>query len=218
VSPRERFKEVKEKFRMMEKEKFDEESDKCRMDYRKYKEETPIMPVHKDRGHVKRNDSMNYDRYQFDESPVLTPRNLNSDEVRYRERDHYPVHKNDYKRRSMFNLNTEDQQKKMYNDIAKDLKRRSYIDQGSALRDSHNFSQVHPKLEHEEKYYRSMEREQKEQLSGKFLKNKAAGYRNSYVEPMPMKYRPDRKFEVLQRTNSSVGVNGRVGIASIHPY
>lgn len=62
----------------------------------------------------------------------------------------------------------------------------------------------------------------------KFIKNQklkpnGAGYRHSYVEPKLRVVEPksgkNKGFnEILHRTNSSLSNNGRVGIASIHPY
>ena len=186
TSPRDRFQDAKEKFLSMEKERGTQ------------KLEPPISPVTKDKPFIKRHESMMYT-----ESRSSRPR----EEVRYREvplgryRDKY-----DPKRRSMFNL-IEEEHRKNSNEIARELKRRSYMDDEVVdTRDTnYNYSKSTAELD--------------QMGEGKYKNQKnSAGYRHSYAEPkLRMEKGGKKHFEVLHRTNS-VTNNGRVGIASVHPY
>lgn len=75
------------------------------------------------------------ERY-FEERPKPAPRSSHGEEVRY-QKEPPPVEryrnmdKYDPKRRSMFNL-IEDEHRKNSNEIAKELKRRSYMESGHA--------------------------------------------------------------------------------------
>ena len=139
----------------------------------------------------------------YTESRSSRPR----EEVRYREvplgryRDKY-----DPKRRSMFNL-IEEEHRKNSNEIARELKRRSYMDDEVVdTRDTnYNYSKSTAELD--------------QMGEGKYKNQKnSAGYRHSYAEPkLRMEKGGKKHFEVLHRTNS-VTNNGRVGIASVHPY
>lgn len=172
TSPRDRFKDAKEKFLSMEKERLSQEP--------------PISPVTKER-FLKRHESM---MYESRPKPRPDDRYLN----RYRD-------KYDPKRRSMFNL-IEEEHRKNSNEIARELKRRSYMDD-----ESYTFSKS------------SVELDQVGEM--KYSKNQknSAGYRHSYAEPkLRMEAKGGKKhFDALHRTNS-VTNNGRVGIASVHPY
>lgn len=135
VSPRDRFKDAKEKFLLMERERLEQE---------RKRPEPPISPVQRDKTFLKRHESMAYtskekssfeDRYYDDRRseehrPKPAPRNL-PEEVRYRrdvQMDRYRgTDKMDPKRRSMFSL-IEEEHRKNSNEIAKELKRRSYLE------------------------------------------------------------------------------------------
>ncbi|EFA05191.2 uncharacterized protein LOC660934 [Tribolium castaneum] len=162
TSPRDRFKDAKEKFLSMEKERLTREP--------------PISPI-------KRHESMMY-------APKPAPRHASERDApigRYRN-DKY-----DPKRRSMFSL-IEEEHRKNSNEIAREIKRRSYMDDD--VRDTnYNLSKSTVEL------------------------NQKGGYRHSYAEPKLRVEKGGGKkhFEMLHRTNS-VTNNGRVGIASVHPY
>lgn len=72
------------------------------------------------------------ERY-FDERPKPAPRSSHAEEVRYQKEPPVERYRNmdkyDPKRRSMFNL-IEDEHRKNSNEIAKELKRRSYMEGG----------------------------------------------------------------------------------------
>ncbi|XP_044260318.1 uncharacterized protein LOC123008536 [Tribolium madens] len=168
TSPRDRFKDAKEKFLSMEKERLSHEP--------------PISPI-------KRHESMMY-------APKPAPRHVSDRDVplgRYRN-DKY-----DPKRRSMFSL-IEEEHRKNSNEIARELKRRSYMDDD--VRDTdYNLSKSTVELD--------------QVGEGMYKKG---GYRHSYAEPKLRVEKGGKKhFEMLHRTNS-VTNNGRVGIASVHPY
>ncbi|XP_017785087.1 PREDICTED: SUN domain-containing protein 2 [Nicrophorus vespilloides] len=256
VSPRDRFKDAKEKFLLLERERIDQElrarkeaaaaaaaaaaaipTAKERKAYYK-SDEQPISPVHKEKHYIKRQESVNYnndrynyeseregryydDRYGGDTMPKPAPRTLHTEEVRYRRGDQQQMvessrykEKYDPKRRSMFNLSIEDH-KRNQSEIAKELKRRSYMEQQTDdfYNDGH-FSKSNGDLDQVSARYDS----------SKYVKNqKSSNYRNSYAEPKynsrSQEQQQQKKYEMLHRTNSSVSnSNGRVGIASVHPY
>lgn len=208
VSPRDRFKDAKEKFLLLE-----------RREERTLRKQEPLQ---KDKTFLKRHESIlyppNYEssrRYE-EERPKAAPRSVHSEEIRYRD-------KFDPKRRSMFNL-IEDEHRKNSSEIAKELKRRSYLEYGN-YRDELPESDRY--LERDSYYSKSsvdLDKIGDVKYDTKFAKNQkvknAAGYRHSYAEP---KLRVEKKNvkhfnEVLHRTNSTVSNGGRIGIASLHPY
>nr|CAH7737807.1 unnamed protein product [Callosobruchus chinensis] len=228
-APQDRFKDAKEKFLLMERERLEKERSLKRP-------ESPISPVRRYDNHSRPNyDDRYYDsrRDREHEDVQLRPKpaprqRVEAEEppVRYRERNsrerEAPVEryrhtdKLDPKRRSMYSL-IEEERRKNSSEIAKELKRRSYMEGGhyQDLQDSGGFPDIHTKP--------GMDQERSDP---KFTKNQkmtknAAGYRHSYAEP---KLRTDKSggkkhfAEVLHRTNSTAGGNGRVGIASLHPY
>jgi hypothetical protein len=194
TSPRDRFKDAKEKFLSMEKERIS------------HRPEPPISPVTKDKPFIKRHESMMYGENR----PKPAPRNV-PEEVRYREvpLGRYRNEKYDPKRRSMFSL-IEEEHKKNSNEIARELKRRSYMDNEEIV-DSR-----------ETNYHFSKSTVELDQVGemNKYSKNQknSAGYRHSYAEPKLRLEKAGKKhYEMLHRTNS-VTNNGRVGIASVNPY
>ncbi|XP_076255233.1 uncharacterized protein LOC143193136 isoform X1 [Rhynchophorus ferrugineus] len=251
-APKDRFIDAKEKFLLMEKERQDEE---------RRRPEPPISPtILKDRiRFLKRHQSMAYpskehirdnydDRYSNDRRdfpeearPKPAPRHM-PEEVRYRnhrERDlsgdrYRNTDKFDPKRRSMFSL-IEEEHKKNSNEIAKELKRRSYMDVGhQPFDDEDTFhrddergdvrsSRQYQDLPEADRYNSSMvdnfsksshnlDKMVDTKYDPKFVKNpqknikSVPGYRHSYVEPK-IRMEPKKKNmgEVLHRTNSSVG-------------
>ncbi|XP_060533696.1 uncharacterized protein LOC132706393 isoform X2 [Cylas formicarius] len=144
-APRDRFNDAKEKFLLMERERLQQE---------RRRPEPPISPtIHKDKapGYLKRNQSMAYgskdhlrrsydesyfnDRSRVDEFTCKPASRHTQDDARYREYndrdtplDRYRnTDKFDPKRRSMFSL-IEEEHRKNSNEIAKELKRRSYME------------------------------------------------------------------------------------------
>lgn len=246
--PRDRFKEAREKFMQLERERL--------QDQRRMKAEMPITPVQKDKTFLKRHESLLYpkerslEKYYEDrreeERPKPAPRSLHSEEVRFRSREvplerYRNSEKFEPKRRSMFNL-AEEEHRKNSSEIAKELKRRSYMesnnhDEEFARDKDHHHRSYIMDLPESDRYIErdsyhfsksSVDLDKVEDLKfdGKFLKNQkvlknSAGYRHSYAEP---KLRVDKSNgkkhfnEMLHRTNSSVSNGGRVGIASVHPY
>lgn len=224
VSPKDRFKDAKEKFLSMEKER--QEMEKSRRD------EPPITPVHT-RPFLKRHESMikeRYDESYFENGPKPAPRNIDD---RYRRESpverYRNVEKNDPKRRSMFSL-IEEEHRKNSSEIAKELRRRSYIDgasfEGEYPEKERSFQELPESDRYHERDYFSksshhLDKVAESKYDPKFVKNQkvgkgSGGYRHSYAEP---KMRIERKgYDMLHRTNSSVSNNGRVGIAAVHPY
>lgn len=138
--------------------------------------------------------------------------------------------KYDPKRRSMFSL-IEEEHRKNSNEIAKELKRRSYMEGCNYETESQKERFYHDLPESErfiDAYSKSsieMDRSGETKYDQKFMKNQkvaknSAGYRHSYVEPKLRMEKTGKKHfsEMLHRANSSVGNTGRVGIASLHPY
>lgn len=166
------------------------------MEKERLSHEPPISPVTKDKPFLKRHESMMYSDHRPNPAPRHHP-----DEIRYREvpLSRYRNDKYDPKRRSMFSL-IEEEHRKNSNEIARELKRRSYLDDD--VRDAnYNFSKSTIELD--------------QVGDGKYKKG---GYRHSYAEPKLRVEKGGKKhFEMLHRTNS-VSNNGRVGIASVHPY
>ncbi|XP_066144895.1 uncharacterized protein [Euwallacea fornicatus] len=258
-APRDRFNDAKEKFLLMEKERLEQEV---------RNPEPPISPtIHKEKIHfVKRHQSMAYaskdhlrnkfeDRFSNDRNNDLTeeirpkpaPR-YHSEEVRYRhkEQDRFRnVDKYDQKRRSMFSL-IEEEHKKNSNEIAKELKRRSYVDfdhqsfddevtdfgradEGELNRNNRHFQDLPESDRYNslmiEKMSKPIHPEDK-MYDPKFVKNpqksfkSIPGYRHSYAEPkLKIEQKKRNMAEMLHRTNSTAGyMPPRVGIASVHPY
>lgn len=133
----------------------------------------------------------------------------------------------------MFSL-IEEEHRKNSSEIAKELKRRSYMDGGTYEEDmdrinrERHFQELPEADRFIDNYSKSsieLDKVGELKYDQKFIKNQkqpknSAGYRHSYAEP---KLRMDKNgknhfSEILHRTNSSVGNNGRVGIASVHPY
>ncbi|KAJ8969628.1 hypothetical protein NQ314_001664, partial [Rhamnusium bicolor] len=261
-APRDRFKDAKEKFLLMERERLENE---------RRRPEPPISPVHlkeKQQPYVKRHENIahnkeqsrsGYDERYYDDHrnrleetrPKPAPRHI-SEEPRYRERDRDPrererdlaldryrhTDKFDPKRRSMFSL-IEEEHRKNSNEIAKELKRRSYMegnhfDEDIArfererdIRDRHfqDLPESDRFLDNFSKSSIDLDKVGEMKYDPKFLKNQklvknSAGYRHSYAEPKLRMDKNGKKHfsEMLHRTNSSVSNNGRVGIASVHPY
>ncbi|XP_030754869.1 trichohyalin isoform X1 [Sitophilus oryzae] len=249
-APKDRFMDAKEKFLLMEKERLEQE---------RRRPEPPISPtIQKDKIHfIKRHQSMAYtskdhlrnnyedrfsnERRDFSEdiSPKPAPRQV-SEEVRYRNHrdkdvDRYRnTDKYDPKRRSMFSL-IEEEHKKNSNEIAKELKRRSYMDVGHhALEDQKESfrrseerevrsSRHYQDLPEAERYGSSLvdnfsksthnlDKMSDSKYDQKFIKNpqkmmkSVPGYRHSYAEPK-IRIEPRKKnvSDMLHRTNSSVG-------------
>lgn len=178
------------------------------------------------------------DRYEdafYDEivegPPKPSPRHL--EEVRYRRESPIERYRNtekmDPKRRSMFNL-IEDEHRKNSNEIAREIKRRSYLESTNYEEDGHKERQKnYHELPESDRYptdsysksYHELDKVGDMKYDPKFTKNqknKSAGYRHSYAEPKLRMEKKNGFSEMLHRTNSTVGNNGRVGIASIHPY
>lgn len=176
-------------------------------------------------------------RYE-DSHPKPAPRNI-PDEVRYRrdrDRDvplerYRNTDKFDPKRRSMFSL-IEEEHRKNSSEIAKELKRRSYLESSQYDDDYNGYNRERDSRHYQDDdRYNSMDSYSKSTADldkvteMKFQKNQklknAAGYRHSYAEPkLRLEKSGGKKHfaEMLHRTNSSVSNNGRVGIASVHPY
>ncbi|CAH1954361.1 unnamed protein product [Acanthoscelides obtectus] len=242
-APRDRFKDAKEKFLLMERERLEKERNLKRP-------ESPISPVRRydnhsrtsydDRYYDSRRDREHQEEVQLRPKPAPRQR-VEAEElppVRYRERNsrerEAPVEryrhtdKLDPKRRSMYSL-IEEERRKNSSEIAKELKRRSYMegctfeeDPRSAYPRGH-YQDMPDSSGYPDSYSRSGV--ESERSDNKFTKNQkvtknSAGYRHSYAEP---KMRTDKNgakkhfAEVLHRTNSTAG-NGRVGIASLHHY
>lgn len=215
-TPRDRFKDAKEKFLLLEKERLEQ--------VERLRKEPPISPTHKEMPFVNR--QSRYEKYDdkvryFDEKPEPAPRTTLQENVRYQKEasDRYRhVDKYDPKRRSMFCL-IEEEHKKNSNEIARELKRRTYVENNNYEDDYYR-----NKDERDHHYSRSkspVETNQHEDL--KYVRNPkgrhAAGYRHSYAEPKLKMDKSKKLFpDMLQRTNSTVSNSGRVGLASIHPY
>lgn len=265
VSPKDRFKDAKEKFLLMEKERLEDEQ--------RNRIETPISPVinkerpvfvrrheslacpkikdrferfaeERDRFYAERSREKNGKEEKREDGPVPAPRSL-IDEVRYRKDVPFDrfrnKDKNSPQRRSMFNL-IEEEHRKNSNEIAKELKRRSYMEQG-VYEGEFNKERSFAELPESERYFGAekdyfgvekdgyfskssleIDRVGEMKYDPKFVKNhkskNMAGYRHSYVEPKVKGDKIGKKFysDLLHRANSSVSNTGRVGIASIHPY
>lgn len=228
VTPRDRFKDAKEKFLLLERDRLEQE--------RKYRQEALISP-NKDK-HKRSDRYFDFDerdvRYyeDFEESkPRPAPRNnLGNDlgEVRYRREplERYRNEKYDPKRRSMFNL-IEEEHKKNSTEIAKELKRRSYLE--SRTDDDYYRDRSYTELPESERYPgldrgADLDKHCDAKYDPKFIKNQkmknSAGYRHSYAEPKLKMDKSGKKHftEMLHRTNSTVSNSGRVGIASVQPY
>ncbi|KAL1489427.1 hypothetical protein ABEB36_014323 [Hypothenemus hampei] len=240
-APRDRFKDAKEKFLLMEME---------RLEQARRNPEPLISPhIQRDKIHfVKRHQSMAYtskdlrnthedsSKYSGESRPKPLLRN-SSGEVRYRPKEGFRnMDKYDPKRRSMFSL-IEEEHKRNSNEIAKELKRRSYVDF-----DHHNFQDEDPSDLRSNRHFQDLPEADRfnsmimdsgmskcsisSETNGKFIKNQKGlkpipGYRHSYAEPKMKLELQNKKGggEMLHRTNSSVGyLPPRVGIADIHPY
>lgn len=125
------------------------------------------------------------------------------------------------KRRSMYSQ-LEQEHKSKSNEIAKELKRRSYMEYGSESFD------YNPQNYPEKEFHRRPENVEKydPKYDDKYAKNQikykqqSAGYRHSYAEPKKSLEKIGKKIfpEMVHRTNSSLSNSGRVGIASVNPY
>lgn len=230
VSPRDRFKDAKEKFLLLERDRIEQE--------RKYRQEALVSPKDKHKRNGERYfdfDERYYEDFE-DHKPRPAPRNNINDEVRYRREplDRYRSEKYDPKRRSMFNL-IEEEHKKNSNEIAKELKRRSYLE--SRTDDEYYRDRSYTDLPESDRYpgmdrdpygYSKssvdLDKNSESKYDPKFVKNQkmknSAGYRHSYAEPkLKMDKNAKKHFsEMLHRTNSTVSNSGRVGIASVQPY
>ncbi|CAG9821444.1 unnamed protein product [Phaedon cochleariae] len=236
-APRDRFKDAKEKFLLMERERLEGE---------RGRPEPPISPVRiKEKPFQKRFEKEParniYDNRYYsnradadeDAEPRPAPRHA-PEEVRYRERSqpqeryNRDADKYDPKRRSMFSL-IEEEHRKNSNEIARELKRRSYMDGNDEVeRYSNNIDrhyQDFPEADRFVETYSKSSAELDKVSELKYVRNQkatknSAGYRHSYAEPKLRMDKAGKKHfaEMLHRTNSSVGNNGRVGIASVHPY
>lgn len=130
------------------------------------------------------------------------------------------------KRRSVYSQ-LEQEHKSKSNEIAKELKRRSYMEYGS---ESFNYSpqsctekEFHRRPDNAvEKYDQRYDPKYDEKYAKNQMKYKQqpAGYRHSYAEPKKSIDKIGKKIfpEMVHRTNSSVSNSGRVGIASVNPY
>ncbi|CAG9767843.1 unnamed protein product [Ceutorhynchus assimilis] len=235
-APRDRFKDAKEKFLLMEKDRLEQE---------RRQPEPPISPtIHRDKIHfIKRHQSMAYpskehirnkyeDRYsnernnEFSEEicPKPAPR-YSSEEVRYRNKSREGFRntdKYDPKRRSMFSL-IEEEHKKNSNEIAKELKRRSYVEFGQNtfedevtsfnrsderdIRSSRRFQELSEADRYNHimndsspsKSAHNIDKMAQIKYDPKFVKNpqksfkSVPGYRHSYAEPK-MKIEPKKKI------------------------
>nr|XP_022901054.1 uncharacterized protein LOC111414103 [Onthophagus taurus]XP_022901055.1 uncharacterized protein LOC111414103 [Onthophagus taurus] len=128
VSPRDRFRDAKEKFLLLEKDRLEQE--------RKLRQENTSKDL---KYHYKREKYFDYDfEYQSDASnivhPKAAPRRNDFDRSDF---ERYRNEKFDPKRRSMFNL-LEEEHKKNSSEIAKELKRRSYLDGNHS-----DFTEIH---------------------------------------------------------------------------
>lgn len=261
VSPRDRFKDAKEKFLLLERERLEEQE--------RLRKEAPISPTRKERHFMKRHESMAYsnpkdrferyekydgrdngkeryydeNRYEADEHirPEPAPRTMIHENVRYRKDAPVDRYRNsekyEPKRRSMFSL-IEEEHRKNSNEIAKELKRRSYMENNgygdefyrdrdrsfTELPESERYSTLERDGYHYSKSSVELDKVGEMKYDQKFLKNQkvknAAGYRHSYAEPKLKMEKSGKKHfpDMLHRTNSSVSNSGRVGIASVHPY
>ncbi|KAF5286551.1 hypothetical protein FQA39_LY16234 [Lamprigera yunnana] len=203
-TPRERFKDAKEKFLLLEKERLEEQE--------RLRKEAPISPTRKERHFNNRHGR--YDKYfQEDDRPEPAPRTI-QENVRYAKEISAERYKYDPNRRSMFCV-LEEEHKKNSNEIARELKRRSYMENNNYEDDYYRNKETtdgyHPKT-HE------LDPEELKYVRNQRSRN-AAGYRHSYAEPK-LKLEKSKKLfpDLLQRTNSTVSNSGRVGLASIHPY
>lgn len=109
----------------------------------------------------------------------------------------------------------EEEHKIKSHDIARELKRRSYMENDKGYEISQE--RRYPGLDREQFFSKSsVELDKLEKLRPKF---KPPGYRHSYAEPKLSMERLGKKHpEMIHRTNSSVSNSGRVGIASVNPY
>lgn len=122
--------------------------------------------------------------------------------------------KTDLKRRSMYSL-IEDEHRRSSQDIAKELKRRSYMetsydDTGYGRDHSYRDSSEHGKS-----------KSSYEPESSPSRRNRAVpeGYLHSYLDAKRTDKNVKNHYsEVLHRNTSSLSNNSRVGIASVHPY
>lgn len=233
VTPKERFKDAKEKFLLLERERLEEE--------RNRRQELLHSSPTKDKTFLKRHESMivpkeryvDDRRFEVDANkyqPKPAPRTILEDEVRYRRDVPIDRYRNSEERfeprdrRSMY-AKIEDEHKRSSNEIARELKRRSYMEEKyeppesrrypGLDREPYNFSKSNAELDKVAEKY-SQKYEPKPQKY-----KQPAGYRHSYAEPKLSMERSMKKHhhpEMVHRTNSSVSREGRVGIASVNPY
>lgn len=238
ASPKERFKDAKEKFLLLERERHEEERNRREILH------TPSNI--KDKTFLKRHESMIIPKERYHEErryeiepryqPKPAPRTMVAEEeVRYRRDvplDRYRPPEERFEprdRRSMYNQ-VEEEHKKNSNEIARELKRRSYMEPDyhkekydipenrrhpGVDREGYSFSKSNIELDKvPEKYNQRYE----PKIHQKF--KQPAGYRHSYAEPKMSMERVLKKHhnEMVHRTNSTVSNSGRVGIASVTPY
>ncbi|KAL3271152.1 hypothetical protein HHI36_021650 [Cryptolaemus montrouzieri] len=243
VSPQDRFKDAKEKFLSMERERLANQRKGNREEHVGNGQNMKVPFLKRHESMMSPMKERYEDNFYNDRSEVLpkpTPRL--AEEVKYRKEsptDRYRnVDKMDPKRRSMFNL-IEDEHRKNSNEIAREIKRRSYLEQTNyedelykereRERTYHELpeSDRYPTIDRDYNYNKSsheLDKAQDMKYDSRFVKNpktkNGAGYRHSYAEPKLRMEKKNGYSDMIHRTNSSVGSNGngRVGIASIHPY
>lgn len=239
ASPKDRFKDAKEKFLLLERERLEDERNRRA----ELHHSTPNM---KDKTFLKRHESMIIPKERYHEDrryeidpryqPKPAPRTMvPEEEIRYRREPPINRYRNQEDRfeprdrRSMFNQ-IEEEHKKNSNEIARELKRRSYMEPEyhkekydapdnrrypGLDREPYNFSKSNAELDKvAEKYNHKYEQKAHQKFK------QPAGYRHSYAEPKLSMERVLKKHhpEMVHRTNSTVSNSGRVGIASVNPY
>lgn len=234
ASPKDRFKDAKEKFLLLERERTENERSRRH-------EIHHSAPNLKDKTFLKRHESMIHpkDRYHDERRYEIEPRYqpkpaprtmVAEEEVRYRrdiplERYRNQDDRFEQSRRSMY-AQIEEEHKKNSNEIARELKRRSYMEsdyhkEKYELPDNRRY----PGLDREP-YNFSKSNAELDKVGEKFTPKahqkfkQPAGYRHSYAEPKLSLERMGKKHhpEMVHRTNSTVSNSGRVGIASVNPY
>lgn len=158
----------------------------------------------------------------LDPEPPISS-NVNLEKVHYRKFERKDngaqrfktIDKTDPKRRSMYSL-IEEEHRRSSHDIAKELKRRSYMERSY---DDSGYERDHSYREGSEPG-RSKSSYEQESLNNRRHQVMSESYLHGYGEP---KIRTDKNLknhfsDVLHRTTSSLSNNSRVGIASVHPY
>lgn len=203
TTPKDRFKDAKEKFLLLERT---DEPVRHSVHHQHFKDKT-FLKRHESMIHPK--ERYHDDRYQPKPAPRTT---IPDEEVRYR-RDPIPLDRYRDPRRSMYDQ-IEEEHKRNSNEIARELKRRSYMEEPEPRRypeRDYNYSKSTIELDKIDKYPQKYD--QRKQYK------QPAGYRHSYAEPKLSLERVKRgHHDMIQRTNSTVSNSGRVGIASVNPY